>query len=104
MPQIGPRFTDRGKALIHCSSSAAAVASGRRAQGKSYRTIGTRSSSASYLEMAKIRGWAKENGSRDPQGLLRSHPRGYPSPTPIGVRPAGHLSGWGRSASGLVRQ
>ena len=30
MPQLGPKFTDRGKALIHCASSTAAVASGRR--------------------------------------------------------------------------
>lgn len=96
MPQLGPRFTDRGKALIHCASSAVAVASGRRAQGKSYRTIGTRSSSVSNLEMAKIRGWAKENGSRDPRGLLRSRPRRVSLPhrerrpvrwTPIGVGP-----------------
>jgi hypothetical protein len=38
------------------------VASGRRAQGKSARTTGPRSTSGSNPETAKIRAWAKENG------------------------------------------
>ena len=37
------------------------AAAGRRAQGKSGRATGTRSSSSSS-ETAKIRAWAKENG------------------------------------------
>ena len=59
MPQLGPKFTDCGKDLIHCAFSTASVASGRRAQGKSSLTTRTRSSSANNLEMAKIRGWVK---------------------------------------------
>ncbi|MEX3510821.1 Lsr2 family protein [Kocuria carniphila] len=35
---------------------------GRRAQGKSTRTSGPRSSSGGNPETAKIRAWAKENG------------------------------------------
>ena len=38
------------------------TASGRRAQGKTARTTGPRTSSGSNPETAKIRAWAKENG------------------------------------------
>ena len=38
------------------------AASGRRAQGKSARVTGSRSSSGGNPETAKIRAWAKENG------------------------------------------
>jgi len=38
------------------------AAAGRRAQSKSTRTTGARSSSGSKSDTAKIRAWAKENG------------------------------------------
>ncbi|MGQ1799012.1 histone-like nucleoid-structuring protein Lsr2 [Kocuria oceani] len=38
------------------------VASGRRAQGKTARSAGPRSSAGGNPETAKIRAWAKENG------------------------------------------
>ena len=38
------------------------AAAGRRAQGKSPRATGTRSSTGGNPETAKIRAWAKENG------------------------------------------
>ena len=38
------------------------AAAGRRAQSKSTRTTGARSSSGGNAETAKIRAWAKENG------------------------------------------
>ena len=38
------------------------AAAGRRAQGKSGRATGTRSSSSGSSETGKIRAWAKENG------------------------------------------
>ena len=38
------------------------AAAGRRAQGKTTRTTGTRSSTGGNPETAKIRAWAKENG------------------------------------------
>ena len=38
------------------------AAAGRRAQGKSARTTGSRASNGGNPETAKIRAWAKENG------------------------------------------